>query len=64
MSTSLLESFTMNPRVVLFSFCTTNHYSRVSKWLANVKCDYFNYETDAGCASQVTSLLAVLTSFL
>jgi len=53
MSTSLLESFTMNQCVVLFSFFTTNHYSRVSKWLANVECDFVNYETNPGYASRL-----------
>jgi len=43
---------------------TTNYYSHVSKWLANFECDFVNYETDAGYASKLTSLLAVLTSFL
>ena len=30
----------------------------------NVECDFVNYETDAGYASQLTSLMAVLTSVL
>ena len=43
---------------------TTNYYSHVSKWLDNFECDFVNYETDAGYASKLTSLLAVLTTYL